>query len=206
MNEPQESKKAHFRQAYAGQTPWDIGQPQPVFVQNASRIRGTILDAGCGAGDNAMFFAERGHDVLGVDFLEQPIARAKQQAARRNLKVRFQVIDALKLAELNATWDNVIDSGLFHVFSDEDRAAYVAQLAKVVGQGGNFWMLCFSDKEPPGYGPRRVSRQEIHDAFTDGWEVESIEDARFKAATGSEVERVSQGGPRAYFAVIRRVA
>src|SRR5687768_17028320 len=47
----------------AGKAPWDIGRPQPVFVKAADHIIGPILDAGCGTGENALFFAERGHKV-----------------------------------------------------------------------------------------------------------------------------------------------
>jgi len=72
--------KERFQEAYAGQPPWDIGKPQPVFVQAADNITGSILDAGCGTGDNALFFAERGHKVTGIDFLEKPIVEARQQA------------------------------------------------------------------------------------------------------------------------------
>jgi hypothetical protein len=40
-------------------------------------------------------------------------------------------------------------------------------------------VLCFSDREPWGGGPRRVSQAEIRDAFAKGWTVRSIEAARF---------------------------
>jgi len=38
-------------------------------------------------------------------------------------------------------------------------------------------MLCFSEEEPPGWGPRRVTRGEIHEAFAQGWRVEAVEPA-----------------------------
>src|SRR4051812_31610652 len=55
--------RSDFEAMYAGQAPWDIGRPQQAFVNVADQIRGSILDAGCGSGDNALFFAERGHKV-----------------------------------------------------------------------------------------------------------------------------------------------
>jgi 2-polyprenyl-3-methyl-5-hydroxy-6-metoxy-1,4-benzoquinol methylase len=72
--------KDRFEEAYAGKAPWDIGKPQPVFVRAADQITGSILDSGCGTGENALFFAERGHRVTGVDFLERPIAESKRKA------------------------------------------------------------------------------------------------------------------------------
>jgi 2-polyprenyl-3-methyl-5-hydroxy-6-metoxy-1,4-benzoquinol methylase len=75
-----------FETAYAGQAPWDIGRPQQAFLDVADRITGPILDAGCGTGDNALFFASRGHKVTGIDFLEEPIQRAKRKAAERGCR------------------------------------------------------------------------------------------------------------------------
>jgi hypothetical protein len=99
----------------------------------------------------------------------------------------------------------VIDSGLFHVFSDEDRARYVAGLAHVTKPGGRLFLLCFSDEEPGTQGPRRVSKGEIREAFSGGWDVEEIRPARFEARTDVEDISFSEGGPKAWFSVIRRV-
>ena len=45
-------------------------------------------------------------------------------------------------------FDNVIDSGLFHVFNAEDRQRYVEGLKTVLMPGGRLFLLCFSDEEP----------------------------------------------------------
>src|SRR5690242_8434474 len=88
-----------FQTAYAGQAPWDIGRPQRAFVNVADRIAGPILDAGCGTGENALFFAGRGNEVTGIDFLAEPVARAKHKAAQRGVAAHFEVMDALELKE-----------------------------------------------------------------------------------------------------------
>jgi hypothetical protein len=75
----------------------------------------------------------------------------------------------------------------------------------VVKPGGKLFLLCFSDKEPQGDGPRRVSQQELHDAFAIGWEIESIHEARFEVQPDLEDIQFSEGGPFAWFSVIRRV-
>jgi len=75
--------KDRFQQAYEGTAPWDIGKPQPVFVDAAEQITGSILDAGCGTGENSLFFADRGHKVTGIDFLEHPIAAHDTHHAKR---------------------------------------------------------------------------------------------------------------------------
>ena len=63
--------------------------------------------------------------VTGIDFLEEPITRAKQKAADRGMAATFLVMDALMLNDWMEEFDNVIDSGLFHVFNDDDRRCYV---------------------------------------------------------------------------------
>ena len=111
---------------------------------------GSVLDAGCGTGENALYLASRGHEVWGLDFIPVAIERADVKAQERGLNVHFQVGDALKLDQLRRTFDSVIDCGLFHTFTDEERPLYVSGLATVVRPGGSVHILCFSDNEPPG--------------------------------------------------------
>jgi len=193
-----------FELAYSRIAPWDIGKPQKLLIDVADRITGSILDAGCGTGDNAIFFAARGNKVTGIDFLPEPIARAKQKADAQGVTVTFLVMDALALRDLPEVFDNAIDSGLFHVFDDENRRRYVAGLTSVIKPGGRLFLLCFSDAEPGELGPRRVSRQELLDAFATGWVVESIEPARFEIRPDFQEAAFSEGGPKAWFAVVRR--
>ncbi|MEV4014266.1 hypothetical protein AB0J35_27565 [Nonomuraea angiospora] len=68
---------------------------------------------------------------------------------------------------------------MFHIFGDQERAAYVDGLRSVVRPGGRLYLLCFSDRQPGEgeYGPRRVTREEIAHAFADGWKLDSVEAA-----------------------------
>jgi cyclopropane fatty-acyl-phospholipid synthase-like methyltransferase len=196
--------RATFQNLYAGKAPWDIGKPQKPFVDVADQVAGSILDAGCGTGDTALFFAGRGHAVTGIDFLEEPIQRAMRKAANRGLKVNFQVKDAMTLKDWNERFDNVIDSGLFHVFSDEDRKKYVTGLATVLKPGGRGFLLCFSDQEPGDQGPRRISKKELQDAFAAGWRIESIQPVQIEVAPGFEEFKFSPRGPKAWFVIVQK--
>jgi cyclopropane fatty-acyl-phospholipid synthase-like methyltransferase len=198
--------RSNFEAHYAGQPPWDIGKPQPPFVDAADRISGALLDAGCGTGDTALFFAGRGCQVTGIDFLEEPIRRARQKAAERRLPATFLVKDALTLKDWPERFDNVLDSGLFHVLSDEDRRQYVEGLATVLRPGGRLFLLCFSDEEPGTQGPRRISKKELHAAFAGGWRIESVEPARAEVRADLKDVVFSEGGPKVWFAVVRRDA
>ena len=76
-----------FEKAYQGEAPWDIGEPQPEIVRLAESgaIEGKVLDIGCGTGENALYLAERGHEVWGIDFIATAIERARDKAQQRGL-------------------------------------------------------------------------------------------------------------------------
>jgi SAM-dependent methyltransferase len=196
--------RATFENLYAGKAPWDIGRSQAQFVAVVDRVTSPVLDAGCGTGENALFFASRGHRVTGIDFVEEAIRRARRRATELGLSVEFLVKDALALGDWDERFATVIDSGLFHVFSDADRRCYVRGLTTVVEPGGRLFLLCFSDQEPGTDGPRRVSRQELYNAFEDGWEVESLEPVQIEINPEFTEVKFSAGGPKAWFAVFRR--
>jgi SAM-dependent methyltransferase len=196
--------RATFEDLYSGPAPWDIGKPQGRFSAIADRVTGPILDAGCGTGEHALFFTARGQRVVGIDFVDEAIRRARRKAAERDLPVEFLVKDATALGDWDERFASVIDCGLFHVFSDADRRRYVAELTHVLEPGGRLFLMSMSDAEPGTEGPRRVSRQELYDAFADGWEVESVQPARFEIRPDFTECAFSEGGPKAWFAVIRR--
>ncbi|HUB42330.1 MAG TPA: class I SAM-dependent methyltransferase [Streptosporangiaceae bacterium] len=156
--------------------PWDIGRPQPAFIRlaEAGLLAGKVLDVGCGTGEHALLAAEHGAEAYGIDAAPAAIERARAKAAERGLHARFEVADVLNLGALGPEFDTIVDSGVFHIFSDEDRPRYAASLATVLRPGGICYLMCFSDRQPAGFGPRRVSQDELRAAFGNGWHVESI--------------------------------
>lgn len=196
--------RSSFENLYAGQPRWDIGRPQKAILDVADRITGSVLDAGCGTGENALFFASRGQKVTGIDFLAEPITIAKRKTVERGVAATFLVMDALALKELPEVFDSAIDSGLFHVFSDDDRRRYVEGLASVLKPSGRLFLLCFSDAESGDQGPRRVSRKEIEDAFAQGWVIESVEPSRYEVRPDPNDSSFQDSGPKAWFVVVRR--
>ena len=174
--------------AYTGSVaaPWDIGRPQPAFLRLAESalLTGRVLDAGCGTGEHTLLAARFGAEAIGVDVSARAIEQARDKAATRGIKARFQVADALNLTDLGLTFDTIIDSGVFHVFDDVSRARYVASLASVLRPGGHCHLMCFSDRQPGTAGPRRVTEAELRAAFSDGWTTVSIEPDAFDVNSG----------------------
>ena len=172
-----QDRVAEFDASYAGTPPWDIGRPQPAFAALAAsgNLRGRVLDVGCGTGEHVLMAAELGLDATGIDIAPSAIRLAEAKARERGVGARFLVGDACALDTLGERFDTVLDCGLFHVFEPEDRPRFVASLAAAVAQGGRYSMLCFSEHEPDGWGPHRVTQDEIREAFSDGWTVESVD-------------------------------
>jgi ubiquinone/menaquinone biosynthesis C-methylase UbiE len=188
-----------FDSSYRDRPPWDLGRPRQQFVElvRQGEITGPVLDLGCGTGENALFFAEQGLEVLGIDFAPRAIRLAEQKAKERGVRVQFRVQDALVLEGLGRTFMTATDSGFFHTLSDRDRPVFARSLAGVLVPGGRYFMISFSDREPPGYGPRRVSEREIRECFRDGWSVQYILPTVIESA-------VKDPGPRGWLSLITK--
>jgi len=133
-------QKVYFNVSYKlGFAEWDSHSPQPdlVCLQESGTIQGlSVLDIGCGSGDNAIYLAQKGHKVTGIDSSKSAISAARQRASASNVKIAFHVTDALNLSSLNEAFDTVIDYGLYHNFRDKDISAYVGSLSHVLSTGG----------------------------------------------------------------------
>ena len=184
-----------------GPAPWDIGRPQPVVVRLAAAgaFSGTILDAGCGTGENTLYIASLGLRVLGVDVAETALALAREKARERGIDAEFAAADALELGRLGRSFDAIVDVGLFHTFDAGERRRYVESLASVATPGGVLYVLCFSDQGPDA-GPHPVSEAELRAAFdaSRGWQLLSIDPERVET-------RFHDSGAPAWLSVVRRV-
>jgi SAM-dependent methyltransferase len=185
-----------------GPAPWDIGQPQPAIARLAGEgaIVGTVLDAGCGTGENALHLASLGLQVVGVDVAETALSIAREKAADRGIDADFVLADALHLDGLGRVFETVIDCGLFHTFDSHERPDYVASLGSVSSRGANLYVLCFSDVEPDTRGPHPISREELRAAFkrSSGWSVASVSPDRLQT-------RFDPQGAPAWLAKIERI-
>lgn len=172
------SEAAGWDEAYQREAPapWDIGRPQPVVAELAEqgRLTGDLLDAGCGTGEHTLLAAVGGAQARGIDLSPVAIERARAKAAGRGIDIPFEAADLLTVQLPEAAFDVVLDSGVFHSFDDEGRERYVRQLRRWLKPGGILFLICFSDRQPGEWGPRRVSRAKIESAFASGWSLQQV--------------------------------
>jgi SAM-dependent methyltransferase len=190
---------ATFGDLYREAPPWEIGRPQPevVRLESAGLFRGTILDIGCGTGENAIFLASKGYQVCAIDFVPQVIALARSNARARNLSVDFASCDALEFAPEGRSFDTLLDCATFHTFSDRQRVAYTKTLYALSRPNARLHLICFSELEDRVGGPRRVSIREIANAFGEQWDVLSVRPSRYLATWAAD-------GMRAWTAELQR--
>src|ERR1044071_7415465 len=75
--------------------PWDTGTPDPMLVEmieSRAIPPGRALEVGCGTGTNAIYLAQHGFEVIGIDVAPLAVEQARAKAQGRCL---FETIDFL---------------------------------------------------------------------------------------------------------------
>lgn len=173
-------------ESYAtGELPWDTGKPEPLLVEfvTSGRIRPTrTLEIGAGTGTNALWLAERGFDVLGVDVAPLAVEKALAKLDGRDLDCRFAALDFLVASPPGGPFDFVFDRGCFHVFDEPDeRAHFAARIAALLAPGG-LWLSLIGSTEggPREIGPPQRSAREVTLAIEPALEILELHAAEFR--------------------------
>lgn len=151
------------------------------------------LDLGSGPGTAAIHLARQGYDVTATDISATSVAQARKRAGALHIAWVAGDVFAVPIA---GPFDLAVDRGLFHVLPDELRAPYAQRVAQWVKPRGFVVLKTFSEKEPPGYGPRRVTRAEVKATFGRDFEEHGWQESTFPGNLDHE--------PRAHLFVLRR--
>lgn len=168
----------------SGNLPWDTGLPDPLLTAfvAAGRLAPTrTLEVGAGTGTNAIWLAERGFDVLGIDVSPLAVEAARAKMAGRTIRCRFETRDFLTEPIDEAPFDFVFDRGCFHVFDEpEQQAAFAARVTALLKPGGSWLSLIGSTEGPPReVGPPRRSARDIAAAIEPVLEIVELSTAEF---------------------------
>jgi len=167
----------------SGDLPWDTGIPDSTLVEivgSGALPMGKALDVGCGTGTNAIWLAQRGYDVLGIDIAPKAVELARAKLLG-DVRCRFEAMDFLA-ARPQGSFQLVFDRGCFHVFDEAGERARVAeQVAAVLAPDGVWVSLVGSTEGPPReMGPPRRSLRDIAEAIEPYLEIASLRSDRFR--------------------------
>ncbi len=180
------SRHTRFRFFYrVGFTPWEghaIGQGLRDLIEGTSDTpalpTGSVLDVGCGTGDCAIYLAQHGWKVTGVDYVEKPLKKARAKAAAAAASVNFARADVTRLSQegIGTGFDLIVDNGCIHNMSGSDREAYVREVSAVAAPDARLYIVAF----PPGgrFGVPGIDHAEMERRFAPGWTLVSTGDER----------------------------
>jgi ubiquinone/menaquinone biosynthesis C-methylase UbiE len=112
---------------------------------------GKVLELGCGAGDVALLFAEKGYQVYGIDIAPSAIEWARGKALKTGMKAEFIEGDVRNLRRWeDEIFDVVVDGHCLHCIIGDDRAEMLKEAYRVLRPGGSFYVssMCGDPKEP----------------------------------------------------------
>ena len=164
--------------------PWDIGGAQPVVIEaeRAGRLHGAVLDVGCGLGDNAIYLANQGHQVTGIDIAPAGIEQARHRARQQGVDVAFAVADATNLDSFEGQFDSVLDGACYHTIPEDARDDYAGALHRATRPDALLTLFCF----PPGNsGPvaaMGIPEESLRATFGKaGWDITDLQLTRYHA-------------------------
>jgi cyclopropane fatty-acyl-phospholipid synthase-like methyltransferase len=190
--------EALYREQDVEKMPWFTPELDFDFAGALKDLKirsGHVLDLGTGPGTQAIALKGLGFDVVASDISGSAIRKAGERAKKKGLQIRF-VKDDILATQLQGPFDIIFDRGIFHVFPTEKRNAYVQNVSGLLRKGGYLMLKCFSDKEPPGEGPYRISEEEIRRSFSPVLQVLSIRASFFKG--------VRHPNPIALFCILQK--
>jgi ubiquinone/menaquinone biosynthesis C-methylase UbiE len=119
---------------------WEYAYPSQELVAlvaaGVPKNRGVILDVGCGSGQEAVFLAKCGYDVIGVDVSTNALKIAEKLAKKAKVKVDWRQGSVYNLPVPDASIDFINDRGLLHLISEERRPKYAKEVYRVLKPGG----------------------------------------------------------------------
>lgn len=150
--------------------------------------RPTALELGCGVGPGAMFLAERGFQVHGVELIEEAVIEGRRICATRGLDVTYEALDVTTLPPSGPAFDIIVDSYcLQSIVLDEDRAKVFGAVKGRLAPKGYYIV-----STAMYYAPRHSPDEQTVDAATGRVFDRYDEDSLYEASTDLHYERYTK--------------
>lgn len=163
---------------------WDTGLPAEDLrnaVEQGILKPCRVIDLGCGSGTNAVYLAEKGFDVTGVDVAPTALAIGRAKADEADVRVRWLLADVLNLPDLG-TFDLIFDRGCYHNVRYVDAERFVESMRQLMRPGSRALIVSCNRDRPPG-----VREQTMRDDFADGFEIVWLKQSEIQ--TGADASR-----------------
>lgn len=113
------------------------------YAPEGERLK--VLDIGCGPGFFSILMSQCGHDVTGVDYSDEMVAHARQNAATMRQNIAFQRMDAQNLGFEDESFDLVISRNVMWCLEQPERAyrewlRVLRKNGRIVNFDGNFYL------------------------------------------------------------------
>jgi SAM-dependent methyltransferase len=125
--------------------PWESGPREELvgLVESGCIAPCRAIDLGCGTGSNAIFLAQQGFDVVGVDFAGSALEKARQRANAAGVRAQFVMDDLTDLRRVRGTFDLLVDYGALDDLRPWDRDRYVRNVLPLARPGSRYLLWCF---------------------------------------------------------------
>ena len=157
--------------------------------------RGSALDLGCGQGRNALWLAEQGFAVTGLDLSPVAIEQAQVRASELGLDATFETVDLLTWDPAGKEWDLVVLAYL-HLPADMRRTVHAAA-QRAMAPGGRIVVLAhhLENLSTGTSGPRHpdwlFTEEQLADDFS-GLEIVRNEQVVRKGVHGDALDVVHE--------------
>lgn len=159
--------------------PWDHTDPPPEVIAQAAQLPvGRALDLGCGFGRAAIYLAQLGWQVDGVDFVDQAIQVAKVRAAQAGVSDRAHFFHSpvTQLDFLQDYYDFTLDVGCAHGLTLDELRGYHQQLLRLLKPGAIFLLFAHLNEEADeGEEQNWMDETYLRSLFADGFHLEKAE-------------------------------
>lgn len=157
---------------------------------------GAVLDIGCGLGEVAAWFSERGYRAVGVDIASPAIERARDLHNHLDRMPQFLVRDVTTEPVPDLGYRTLIDRGCFHQLPSGSERAFVQNLLAVSAPDARMLLFIRAFRNGIPFGdPGERARQEskVRAAFCPQFAIDRIEDGFIDRHQGSIPERALPG-------------
>ena len=170
----------------------DTGKPQNIIIElvDSGEIQGTVLEIGCGTGENSLHISGAGYPTLGIDPSREDIHIAKQKAqvmlARRGICARFKQFIPQNLGMIQEYFNVIIDNNTFQTIPFEERENYTRSMVPLLEPGGSLLLII-----TPGPGNLFIQTERdivnaVEQFFPQDFRIKYVKETAYETGTKEE--------------------